>query len=144
MKLSVRTIQADCHPQIKRLLWFVFAGSRGGLNRIRIVLLLKKRPYNTHQLSNELGLDYKSIQHHLRVLERNSLITSSGQKYAATYFISTFLEIHLNVFEEIVTRLENMKVKCSECKEDAQLEHGRTSCALNSTTRLFIGQQPCQ
>ncbi len=107
MKLSVRIIQTDCPFQIKQLLWFLFAGSRGGLNRIRIVLVLKKRPYNTHQLANEIGIDYKSIQHHLKVLERNNLITSSGQKYAAQYFISTFLEIHLNVFDEIVTRLEN-------------------------------------
>ena len=107
MMLSVRAIKVNCHPQMKRLLCFVFAGSRGGLNRIRIIMALKKQPYNRHQLANELELDYKAIQHHLRVLERNNLITNSGQKYASSYFISTFLEIHLNVFEEIVTRLEN-------------------------------------
>ena len=104
---SARTIQVDCPIQIKRLLWFLFAGSRGGLNRIRIVLALKKQPYNTHQLVNEIGIDYKGIQHHLRILEKNNIITSGGQKYAAPYFITTFLEIHLDVFEEIVTRLEN-------------------------------------
>jgi len=28
-------------PDAKRLLWFVFAGSRGGLNRLRIISSLK-------------------------------------------------------------------------------------------------------
>ena len=62
-------------PHARRLLWFVFAGSRGGLNRLRIITALKEKPQNTNQLANELGLDYKAIQHHINVLEKNNLIS---------------------------------------------------------------------
>ena len=44
-------------PEAKRLLWFLFAGSRGGENRIRIIDLLKDRPYNMNQLAEVLGID---------------------------------------------------------------------------------------
>ena len=40
-------------PDAKRLLWFVFAGSRGGLNRLKIISKLKKSPQNINQLSKE-------------------------------------------------------------------------------------------
>ncbi len=77
-------------PQARRLLWFVFAGSRGGLNRLRIITAIKEKPQNTNQLANELGLDYKAIQHHINVLKKNNLISKEGEKYGITFFISTF------------------------------------------------------
>jgi len=45
-------------PESKRLMWFIFAGSRGGLTRLRIISMLKKTQLNTNQLSKELGFDY--------------------------------------------------------------------------------------
>ena len=96
-------------PYAKRLLWFVFAGSKGGLNRIRLISAIRKMPLNTNQLAKELGLDYKAIQHHLNVLDKNNLITKVGDKYGATFFISTFLEVNLETFDEIVTKLEKSK-----------------------------------
>ena len=82
-------------PDAKRLLWFIFAGSRGGLNRLRIIFSIKKQPLNTNQLAKELGLDYKAIQHHIKILEKNNLITKIGEKYGVTYFISNFLEVNM-------------------------------------------------
>lgn len=96
-------------PYAKRLLWFVFAGSRGGLNRLKIISKLKERPFNTNQLANELGLDYKAIQHHIRVLEKNNMISKIGEKYAVSYFISTFLEVNMETFEEIEGKLDKSK-----------------------------------
>jgi predicted transcriptional regulator len=96
-------------PTSKRLLWFLFAGSRGGLNRIKIVSILKETPLNANQLAKELGLDYKAIQHHIRVLEKNNIITKAGEKYGVTYFISTFLEVNMESFDEIVQKLEKSK-----------------------------------
>ena len=96
-------------PSSKRLLWFLFAGSRGGLNRIKIVSILKEKPLNANQLSKELGLDYKAIQHHIRVLEKNNIITKAGEKYGVTYFISTFLEVNMEAFDEIVQKLGKSK-----------------------------------
>ena len=96
-------------PDVKRLLWFIFAGSRGGLNRLRIISSLKENPQNTNQLAKELGLDYKAIQHHIRVLEKNNLITPAGEKYGIAYFISTFLEVNMETFEEIEGKLDKSK-----------------------------------
>lgn len=96
-------------PHAKRLLWFVFAGSRGGLNRLRLVLALKEKPLNTNQLAKELGLDYKAIQHHIGVLEKNNIITRLGEKYNVTFFISNFLEVNMDSFNEIAEKLEKSK-----------------------------------
>lgn len=96
-------------PYAKRLLWFVFAGSKGGLNRIRFISTIRKTPLNANQLAKELGLDYKAIQHHVNVLEKNNLITRVGDKYGAVFFISTFLEVNLETFDEIILKLEKGK-----------------------------------
>ena len=96
-------------PDAKRLLWFVFAGSRGGLNRMKIISKVRENPYNINQLARDLGLDYKAIQHHIRVLEKNNLVTSIGEKYGVAYFISTFLEVNMESFEEIERKLDKSK-----------------------------------
>jgi DNA-binding transcriptional ArsR family regulator len=85
-------------PNARRLLWYLFAGSKGGDNRIKIIDLLKERPYNINQLAEALRLDYKAIQHHIVVLEKNNLVSKTGEKYGILYFISNYLEAnHLSV-----------------------------------------------
>jgi predicted transcriptional regulator len=96
-------------PYAKRLLWFVFAGSRGGLNRLKLIQAIQKTPLNANQLAKELGIDYKAVIHHVMVLEKNNLITRIGEKYNITFFISTFLEANLDSFLEIVQKLEKSK-----------------------------------
>lgn len=96
-------------PYAKRLLWFVFAGSRGGLNRLRLVSILRNTPLNANQLAKEMGLDYKAIQHHVQVLEKNNIVTKVGEKYNITYFISGFLEANMESFDEIANKLEKSK-----------------------------------
>ncbi len=96
-------------PYAKRLLWFVFAGSRGGLNRLKLVLAIKEKPLNANQLAKVLNLDYKAILHHVGVLEKNNLISRIGEKYNVTYFISTFLEANIESFNEIADKLEKSK-----------------------------------
>ena len=96
-------------PESKRLMWFIFAGSRGGLTRLRIISMLKKTPLNINQLSKELIFDYKAIQHHIKVLEKNNMITKIGEKYSVMYFISTFLETNMETFEEIEGKLDKSK-----------------------------------
>ncbi len=96
-------------PDAKRLLWFIFTGSRGGLNRLKIISKLKENPFNTNQLAKELGLDYKAIQHHIRVLEKNNMISKIGEKYNVIYFISMFLEANMETFEKIEGKLDKSK-----------------------------------
>ena len=96
-------------PYAKRLLWFVFAGSRGGLNRLKLVSELREKPLNANQLAKGLGLDYKAIQHHIGVLEKNNIITRMGEKYNVMFFISGFLEANMDSFNEIADKLEKSK-----------------------------------
>jgi predicted transcriptional regulator len=56
-----------------------------------------------------LSLDYKAIQHHIRVLEKNNLISKVGEKYDMIYLISTFLEVNMETFEEIEEKLDKSK-----------------------------------
>ena len=91
----------------KRLFWYLFAGSRGGNNRIKIIDFLKERPYNMNQLAEALGLDYKAIQHHIMILEKNSLVSKIGEKYGVVYFISNYLEANIEAFNEIVSKIKN-------------------------------------
>ena len=94
-------------PNAKRLLWFLFAGSRGGDNRMKIIDLLKERPYNINQLSESLRLDYKAIQHHILVLQKNNVITKMGEKYGVLYFISNYLEANIDAFNEIRSKIKH-------------------------------------
>lgn len=92
-------------PSAKRLFWYLFAGSRGGDTRIRIITLLNEKPLNTNQLAAALGMDYKGIQHHIGVLEKNNLITRQGEKYNIIFFISPYLEANNDAFQEIRNRI---------------------------------------
>ncbi|HEX9677863.1 winged helix-turn-helix domain-containing protein [Nitrososphaera sp.] len=98
-------------PDARRLLWFLFAGSRGGENRIRIINLLKEQPYNMNQLAEMMGLDYKAIQHHIRVLEKNNMVTKTGEKYGVLYFISNYLEYNIEAFDEVKAAIEKKAKK---------------------------------
>ena len=79
-------------PDIIWLLWFLFAGTRGGDNRIKILDLLLKNPFNINKISEELQLDYKTIQHYIHIFKKNNLITRMGDKYGIFYFISNYIE----------------------------------------------------
>ena len=87
--------------EAKRLLWYLFAGSRGGENRIKIIDLIKEQPHNINQLAETLGIDYKAVQHHIGVLEKNNMVTKIGEKYGVLYFMSDYLQANIEAFNEI-------------------------------------------
>ena len=80
------------------------------MNLIRIISQLRNTPSNTHQLAKKMGLDYKAVQHHLKNLERNNLVTKVGSNYGATYFPSVLFEDSEAVFDEIVAKLNKVGV----------------------------------
>jgi predicted transcriptional regulator len=88
-----------------RILWYVFATTRGGPTRIKVVELLLSRPYNMHQISKVLEVDYKTVQHHIKVLEENKMIISEEKKYGSIYFLSPMFEKVKGVFEEIRSKM---------------------------------------
>ena len=89
---------------LKYLLGWLLAGTRGGLTRVKIIMALKEAPQNANQLATSLKLDYRTIRHHLKVLEKNKLVVSEGEAYGTTYFLSPVMEENYTLFEEILKR----------------------------------------
>ncbi|HHT18250.1 MAG: winged helix-turn-helix domain-containing protein [Euryarchaeota archaeon] len=85
----------------KVFLWWLIAGSKGGENRARIIIELKTRPYNANKLAERLSLDYKTIRHHIDVLDENNIVESTGEKYGALYFLSNEMEDVYDTFLDI-------------------------------------------
>jgi len=106
--LKARTIEAKSHLQTKIVFWVLFVESRGRTNRIRIMSALRKRPRNRNRLAIELGIDYKTIQHHIKILEGNNLVAKFGKNYGVIYCVSPLFENSEFVFDEIVARLKNL------------------------------------
>ena len=96
---------------VKRLLWWLLAGSVGGINRGRILEELFQTPHNANELSKVLDLDYKTIRHHLEVLEKNRLATSIGSGYGKVYFPSDMLEENVELFKEIWEQIGKRQIK---------------------------------
>ena len=90
---------------LKYLLGWLIAGTRGGPTRAKMILVLKETPQNANQLATLLKMDYKTMRHHLEVLEKNKIITSVGDRYGATYFLSQIMEDNFVLFEEIMQKI---------------------------------------
>lgn len=97
-------MSASARP-FKYLLGWLIAGTRGGVSRAKIIQVLKETPQNANQLANQLGMDYRTIRHHLAVLEKNRIITSAGEEYGITYFLSPAMEENYALFEEILNKI---------------------------------------
>ena len=91
--------------QTRKLLFYLFTSTRGGFTRLRIIMSLLDKPYNTHQLSQELELDYKAIQHHMKVLGKNNMVSKIGEKYGAIFHLSNFLEMNISALDEAIDKL---------------------------------------
>ena len=95
----------------RRLLWWLLAGSRGGVNRARIILTLHDMPSNANQLAEHLNLDYKTIRHHLDILEKNEAIVPQGEGYGMVYFVSDDIEANFDDFRQIWVKIGEKGIK---------------------------------
>ena len=86
---------------VRRIIWWVFTGSRGGPNRARLVAAIKDQPMNANQIASRLGMDYKTVRHHLNVLSKNHMLVATGEGYGAMYFVSPELEQNYDEFIKI-------------------------------------------
>jgi len=90
---------------LKRILWHLLGGTRGGPQRIRILHALRERPYNTNQLATLLATDYKTMAHHLKVLEENRLISSTGDQYGAVFLFTKDMDESIHELERIAEKV---------------------------------------
>ena len=92
-------------PSFKRIMVYVFVGTRGGQNRIRIVELLRAEPANPNRISEKLTLDYKTVQHHIKLLEENGVVVSSSKgAYGAVYFLTPYFEKYFDAVKVMWAR----------------------------------------
>ncbi|MDH3277621.1 MAG: winged helix-turn-helix domain-containing protein [Nitrosopumilus sp.] len=92
--------------ETRKLLFYLFTSTRGGFTRLRIIMMLLENPLNTHQLSKDLNLDYKAVQHHMKVLEKNNMVSKIGEKYGVIYHLSNFLEINISALDGAIDKLD--------------------------------------
>jgi DNA-binding transcriptional ArsR family regulator len=71
-------------------------------------MAIRDEPMNANQLCDVLGVDYRTVRHHLEVLEKNGLVTSLGKRYGKMYFVSSELDESYVDFEEILKRFGKM------------------------------------
>lgn len=90
---------------LKYPLGWLIAGTRGGPSRAKIILALKETPQNANQLATLLKMDYKTVRHHLEVLEKNRVVTLEGEQYGVTYFLTQTMIDNYNVFEEFLNKI---------------------------------------
>ncbi len=95
--------------RLTRVLWHLLGGTRGGPLRIRILRELEDRPFNTNQLAENLGIDYKTAQHHLRVLTENRVVSPTGTGYGAVFLFTPEMEESREVFHDIAARVSPKK-----------------------------------
>jgi DNA-binding transcriptional ArsR family regulator len=88
-------------------IWFwIFIGSRGGPTRMKIMKEILKNPLNMHQLAKKLNLDYKTIEHHVRILIENHLIVNpKPEKYGSLLFPSSIAILKRKYLEELFKNL---------------------------------------
>lgn len=91
---------------METVLWQVLAGTRGGPNRARILRALDDRPRNANQLAEDLDISYKTVRHHLEVLEENGVVQSSDEDYGAVYLPTERARDHWATVEEIIDQVE--------------------------------------
>ena len=84
------------------------------MNRAKIIRILNDEPMNANQLTGMLKVDYRTVRHHLDVLEKNGVITPMGERYGMMYFLSPEMEENYTIFEEIWNRFGNKKKKARE------------------------------
>ncbi len=93
-------------PPMDRRLWYLIAGTRGGINRARILHALRERPHNANDLAGVLALDYKTVRHHLDILRENGCVMALGEEsYGLLYALSPRLQVHFEEFLEIWRRV---------------------------------------
>lgn len=89
---------------MKDVIWYVCAGTRGGPTRIKILHFLQETPANAHQIAEQLQYDYKTIRHHLKLLEKNQFIYQIEKTYGGSYFLTEQFKAHIGTFTTIMEK----------------------------------------
>ncbi len=87
---------------IRRLFWWLLAGTKGGPTRLLILMRLRDEPANANQLANALKLNYKTVQHHLEILLDNRLVERDDRRYDVRFRLAPIVTENMDVLESII------------------------------------------
>ena len=91
--------------RFKMILWFIISGTRGGVNRVKILNLIKDKPQNANKIATILNLDHKTVVHHVKILSKNELIVKAEKDYGAEYQLTQIMKKNQSVLEEIMKKV---------------------------------------
>lgn len=97
--------QSNLNPRFKMILWSIIAGTRGGINRAKILNLVKDTPMNANKISTVLNLDHKTVIHHVEILAKNELVIKAEKNYGTEYQLTQIMKENQNVLEEIMLKI---------------------------------------
>ncbi len=99
-------------PTLKQTLSYLILGQKGGKKRILIIDLLSERPYNLHQLAEMLNVNYRTVRHHIDVLSKSEIVSSSkAGGYGEVYFLTPKMESNMELFKNIVNKFTDFTSK---------------------------------
>ena len=96
---------SEINRRFKMILWSIIAGTRGGVNRAKILNLIKNNPLNANKIATKLNLDHKTVAHHVKILSKNELIIKAEKNYGAEYQLTQIMTENQNVLEEIMRKI---------------------------------------
>jgi len=97
--------QSGPDPRFKMILWSIIAGTRGGVNRAKILNLIEDTPMNANKIATVLHLDHKTVAHHVKILSKNDLVVKAEKDYAAEYHLTQIMKENQSVLEEIMQKI---------------------------------------
>jgi DNA-binding transcriptional ArsR family regulator len=100
------TLDEKIDPYVKKLFAKVFTGMNGRYTRLKIIKVLIEEPSNINQLSQKLGMEYKGIQHNMKILQTNYLVDVFGDGYGKMYFASELLMKNLKSLDAVLNKVD--------------------------------------
>jgi len=93
------------NPRFRMILWLIIAGTRGGINRARILNLIRETPANANKIATILKLDHKTVLHHVDILSKHELINKDDKNYGAIYTLTPLMKDNQNILTEIMEKI---------------------------------------
>ena len=57
------------------------------------------------KIATVLGLDHKTVIHHVKILTKNNLVVKAEKEYAAEYRLTQIIKENQSALEEIMTKI---------------------------------------
>ncbi len=103
--------------EFRHLMWYTFAGTSGGMTRIKIVGLVRKEPMSVNKLCEKLGSECEDALHHIKILSDNMMIVFGKSKNEGKITTSEMFDEESETFRDILQKLGIEQEKEVEWKD---------------------------